>query len=131
MCQKSILVIDDDDGIREVIQICLEAIAGWNVIPAASGEEGLNLAHTHKPDAILLDVMMPHLDGVATFKQLQTDTETKDIPTILLTAKAKISEQKHYQNLGVTGVIVKPFEPYDLVAKIESLLCGKRSEIGG
>ncbi|VEP13365.1 Response regulator receiver protein [Hyella patelloides LEGE 07179] len=122
MNQKLVLVIDDDDGIREVIQICLEAIAGWNVITAASGEEGLTLADTQKPDAILLDVMMPHLDGIATFQQLQTQGKTKHIPTILLTAKAKISEQKQYQHLGVTGVIIKPFEPYDLVAKIRTML---------
>ena len=122
MNQKVILVIDDDDGIREVTQICLEAIAGWGVIAAASGEEGLTLAHTHQPDAILLDVMMPHLDGVATFERLQIREETKKIPTILLTAKAKISEQRQYHNLGVTGVIIKPFEPYDLVAKIKSFL---------
>jgi DNA-binding response OmpR family regulator len=127
MSQKLILVIDDDDGIREVIQICLEAIAGWNVIVAASGEEGLILARDREPDAILLDVMMPHLDGIATFQQLQDNGKTQSIPTILLTAKAKISEQKQYQHLGVTGVIIKPFEPYDLIAKIKAMLCWESS----
>lgn len=122
MNQKLVLVIDDDDGIREVIQICLEAIAGWNTIVAASGQEGLTLADTYKPDAILLDVMMPHLDGIATFQQLKNNGKTQSIPTILLTAKAKISEQKQYQHLGVTGVIIKPFEPYDLIAKIQAML---------
>jgi DNA-binding response OmpR family regulator len=127
MSRKLILVIDDDDGIREVIQICLEAIAGWNVIVAASGAEGLRLASDRDPDAILLDVMMPHLDGIATFQQLQNNSKTQSIPTILLTAKAKISEQKQYQHLGVTGVIIKPFEPYDLIAKIKTLLCWESS----
>jgi DNA-binding response OmpR family regulator len=127
MSRKLILVIDDDDGIREVIQICLEAIAGWNVIVAASGTEGLILARDRDPDAILLDVMMPHLDGIATFQQLQNNSKTQNIPTILLTAKAKISEQKQYQHLGVTGVIIKPFEPYDLIAKIKTLLCWEGS----
>lgn len=122
MSNKLILVIDDDDGIREIVQICLMAIARWDVITASSGEEGLNLVHTYKPDAILLDVMMPHFDGVATFQQLQTNEEIKSIPTILLTAKAKISEQKQYQHLGVAGVIIKPFEPYDLVTKIKAML---------
>lgn len=122
MNQKVILVIDDDNGIREVIQICLEAIAGWNVLAAASGKEGLAIANTYKPDAILLDVMMPHFDGIATFQELKTNCETQTIPTILLTAKAKISEQKQYQHLGVTGVIIKPFEPYNLVAKIKTML---------
>lgn len=122
MSQKLVLVIDDDDGIREVIQICLEAIAGWDVITASSGNEGLNLANSQKPDAILLDVMMPYVDGIATFRQLQTNEQTSNIPTIFLTAKAKISEQKQYQNIGATGVIIKPFEPYDLVARIKTML---------
>lgn len=119
---KLILVIDDDDGIREIVQICLQAIANWNVITASSGEEGLELARVYQPDAILLDVMMPHFDGIATFKQLQTNEEIKSIPTILLTAKAKMSEQEKYQHLGVAGVIIKPFDPYNLVTKIETML---------
>ena len=122
MSNKLILVIDDDDGIREIVQICLIAIAQWDVITASSGEEGLNLANTYKPDAILLDVMMPYFDGVATLQKLQMNEATKSIPTILLTAKAKISEQKQYQYLGVAGVIIKPFEPYDLVTKIKAML---------
>ena len=122
MSQKRILVVDDDDGVREVIQICLEAIAGWEVIPAASGGEALIVAEDQKPDAILLDVMMPDMDGLNTFQQLQVSGTTKDIPTILLTAKAKISEQRKLQVLGVAGVIVKPFEPYNLVAQIKTIL---------
>lgn len=122
MSNKLILVIDDDDGIREIVQICLIAIAKWDVVTASSGEEGLKLAKTYKPDAILLDVMMPYFDGVATFQKLQSDEVTKNIPTILLTAKAKISEQKQYQYLGVAGVIIKPFEPHDLVTKMKTML---------
>lgn len=122
MSDKLILVIDDDDGIREIVQICLQAIAKWDVITASSGEEGLSLAYLHKPDAIILDVMMPNLDGIATFQQIQTQAEIRNIPIILLTAKAKISEQKQYQHLKVAGVIIKPFEPYDLVAKIKAML---------
>ena len=119
---KRILVVDDDDGVREVIQICLETIAGWKVISAASGEEGLTAAKNQKPDAILLDVMMPEIDGLDTFRQLQINDTTKYIPTILLTAKAKISEQKKIQGLGVAGVIIKPFDPYNLVAQIKTIL---------
>ncbi len=122
MAQKRILVVDDDDGVREVIQICLEAIAGWKVLPAASGGEALIVAEDQKPDAILLDVMMPDMDGLNTFQQLQISSATKDIPTILLTAKAKISEQRKLQVLGVAGVIVKPFEPYNLVDQIKTIL---------
>ena len=122
MVQKRILVVDDDDGIREVIQICLEAIAGWEVIPAASGKEALTAAQNRKPDAILLDVMMPDMDGLKTFQQLQTRSQTELIPTILLTAKSKISEQRKLQFIGVAGVIIKPFEPYNLVEQIKTIL---------
>jgi CheY-like chemotaxis protein len=122
MSNKRILVVDDDDGIREVIQICLEAIAGWQVMTVASGAEGLKQAEHQQPDAILLDVMMPYMDGITTFKQLQANQKIKHIPTILLTAKAKISEQKQLQNLGVAGVIVKPFEPQKLVEQIKNIL---------
>ena len=122
MTTKRILVIDDEDGIREIIQICLEAAAGWDVLTAASGSEGLATAQAEKPDAILLDVMMPDMDGPTTFRQLQADPTTQNIPTILLTAKAKISEQQQFIDLGVTGVITKPFKAQDLVNQIRKIL---------
>lgn len=122
MKPKRILVIDDEDGIREIIQICLETVAGWDVLTAASGSEGLELALSEQPDAILLDVMMPDMDGPTTFGQLQSDRATQNIPTILLTAKAKISEQQQFINLGVTGVITKPFKARDLVEQICNIL---------
>jgi CheY-like chemotaxis protein len=122
MTTKRILVIDDEDGIREIIQICLEAAAGWEVVTAASGTEGLEIAEEFVPDAILLDVMMPDLDGPTTFRQLQANPAIEHIPTILLTAKAKISEQKQFIDLGVTGVITKPFKAQDLVDQIRDIL---------
>jgi len=122
MTNKRILVIDDEDGIREIIQISLEAAAGWDVFTAASGSEGLENAQISQPDAILLDVMMPDMDGPTTFRQLQANSATKHIPTILLTAKAKISEQKQFIDLGVKGVITKPFKAMDLVRQIREIL---------
>jgi DNA-binding response OmpR family regulator len=122
MTTKKVLVIDDEDGIREIIQICLEAAAGWDVLTAASGSEGLATARDEQPDAILLDVMMPDMDGPTTFRQLQAHATTKHIPTILLTAKAKISEQQQFIDLGVTGVITKPFKAQDLVNQIRAIL---------
>lgn len=122
MATKRILVIDDEDGIREIVQICLEAVAGWQVLTAASGSEGLVTAQANQPDAILLDVMMPDMDGPTTFRQLQANAVTQNIPTILLTAKAKISEQQQFINLGVTGVITKPFKAHDLVNRIREIL---------
>lgn len=122
MATKRILVIDDEDGIREIIQICLEAVAGWQVLTAASGSEGLASAVLTLPDAILLDVMMPDMDGPTTFRQLRANAVTEQIPTILLTAKAKISEQQQFIDLGVTGVITKPFKARDLVAQMREIL---------
>jgi DNA-binding response OmpR family regulator len=122
MTTKKILVIDDEDGIREIIQICLEAAAGWDVFTAACGSEGLEMAQDEQPDAILLDVMMPDMDGPTTFRQLQANASTKHIPTILLTAKAKISEQQQFINLGVTGVITKPFKAQELVDQMREIL---------
>lgn len=122
MMTKKILVIDDEDGIREIIQICLEVAAGWEVLTAASGSEGLAIAKQQQPDAILLDVMMPDMDGPTTFRQLQADATTAHIPTILLTAKAKISEQQQFIDLGVTGVITKPFKAQELVDQIRAIL---------
>ncbi|HEY9904780.1 MAG TPA: response regulator [Candidatus Sericytochromatia bacterium] len=122
MATKRVLVIDDEDGIREIIQICLEAAAGWEVFTAASGSEGLANAQSTQPDAILLDVMMPDMDGPTTFRQLQANAATQHIPTILLTAKAKISEQQQFIDLGVTGVITKPFKALDLVNQIRQIL---------
>ncbi|MEO8890090.1 MAG: response regulator [Coleofasciculaceae cyanobacterium] len=122
MANRRILVIDDEDGIREIIQICLEAVAGWQVFTAASGSEGLINAQSTLPDAILLDVMMPDMDGPTTFRQLRANAVTQDIPTILLTAKAKISEQQQFINLGVTGVITKPFKAQELVDQMRVIL---------
>lgn len=122
MSNKRVLIIDDEDGVREIIQISLEVAAGWEVITAASGSEGLEIAQAEQPDAILLDVMMPELDGPATFEHLQADSKTKNIPTILLTAKAQMSEQKQFIDLGVSGVITKPFEAQNLVAQMRRIL---------
>ena len=122
MTTKRVLVIDDEDGVREVIKICLEAAGGWEVLTANSGNEGLKIAEVEQPDAILLDVMMPDLDGPSTFKKLQANDRTQHIPTILLTAKAKTSEQEKFKNLGVAGVITKPFEAQKLVEEIRDTL---------
>ncbi len=114
-----ILIIDDEDDIREVTQLSLEIIAGWETLVASSGVEGLQLAAQEKPDAILLDVMMPEMDGPTTFKKLQSDPTTQSIPVILLTAKVRSHQSKdQFSDLGVAGVIAKPFEATELVNQI-------------
>lgn len=119
---KRVLVVDDDDGVREIIQLSLETVAGWDVLLAATGREGFAIATTEKPDLILLDVMMPEEDGIEIYKQLQAEPSTQAIPTILLTAKAQISERQEFMELGIVGIITKPFQARALVEEIIALL---------
>jgi CheY-like chemotaxis protein len=122
MKPKKILVIEDEDGLREITQFSLEAAAGWDVSTAESGSEGLIKAEAEQPDAILLDVMMPDMDGTETFRQLQSNPSTRFIPTIFLTAKARGSEQQALIDLGISGVITKPIKPHELVEQIREIL---------
>lgn len=119
---KRILVIDDEDSVLEIVQISLESAANWDVITASSGSAGIELAVSKQPDAIILDLVMPEMDGVTIFKKLQDNIATSHIPTVLLTAKVHISEQAEFRNLGVAGVIIKPFMPLDLVDNICKIL---------
>lgn len=119
---KRILIVDDEMGIRKITQISLQAIAGWEVLVAASGQEGIAVAQTEHPDAILLDIMMPGMDGITTFQHLQTNPATQTIPVIFLTAKAQFSERQQFVELPVTGVITKPFKATDLVKQMRSIL---------
>lgn len=122
MTNKRILLIDDEDDIREIAQLSLEMIGGWDVMTASCGIEGIETAHNQQPDAILLDVMMPELDGFATFQKLQGFQETKHIPVILLTAKIQPSDRQKFHSLGVSGVIAKPFEPLSLAEEVSQIL---------
>jgi CheY-like chemotaxis protein len=122
MTTKKILVIEDEEGLREIIQFSLEAAAGWDVVTAASGNEGIIIAQKEQPNAILLDVMMPEMDGIETFKSLQANALTGHIPTIFLTAKARNNEQEQFMDLGVSGVITKPIKAQDLVEQIQAIL---------
>ncbi|NDJ20501.1 response regulator [Nostoc sp. B(2019)] len=122
MNTKQILVIDDEDDIRQLIQTCLEIMGGWKVLTATSGNQGLLLAQSSQPDAILLDVMMPDMDGLTTFQQLQANQTTKHIPVILLTARGRATEQRLFTQLGVRGIISKPFNPQKLAVQVAAAL---------
>ncbi len=99
MTAKQILVIDDEDDIRKLIQTCLEIMGGWQVLTAKSGSEGLLLAQAAQPDAIILDVMMPEMDGKVTFQKLQENSLTKCIPVILLTARGHTTDQRLFLSI--------------------------------
>jgi CheY-like chemotaxis protein len=122
MNPKRILLIDDDDTIREVAQLSLEAVGGYDVSSASGGAEGLVKAAQEHPDAILLDMMMPDMDGPTTVAKLRADPATCDIPVILLTAKVHGAERGQWTELGVVGLIAKPFDPMHLSAKVADML---------
>lgn len=130
MNRKRILVIDDEEDIREVAKLCLEAVAEWQVSTAHSGSEGLARAAAEQPDAILLDVMMPDMDGSTAFQKLQGNTATRHIPVILLTAKVQASDRRRFADLGVTAVISKPFDPLKLAGQIAKAL-GWEEQVDG
>jgi CheY-like chemotaxis protein len=119
---KRILIIDDEDDIREVAQASLEMMGGWEVIAAASSSEGLRLAAEEQPDAILLDVMLPDMDGPTTFTHLQADPRTSHIPVLLLTAKVQAADRRRFEDLAVKAVLAKPFDPVTLAEQVAEVL---------
>jgi two-component system, OmpR family, alkaline phosphatase synthesis response regulator PhoP len=119
---RRVLVIDDEDDIREVAQLSLEMTTDWEIVTASSGAGGIEAAARDRPDAILLDVMMPDMDGPTTFAELRADPATAQIPVILLTAKAQASDRARFLELGVNGVLTKPFDPLTLGADVAAAL---------
>jgi CheY-like chemotaxis protein len=119
---RLILLIDDEPDVRRVVQTCLEKLTRWTVIAVASGEEGLLKATTEKPDAIVLDMMMPGMDGYKFLDALLAKPETQSIPVVFLTAKAESHELRQYEALGVKGTIPKPFNPLTLHRDIAAAL---------
>jgi CheY-like chemotaxis protein len=119
---RRVLIIDDDATIREITAITLTHVAGYEVSSAASGAEGVASAQADAPDAILLDVMMPGMDGPSTLEQLRGDVTTCDVPVVFLTAKVQPSERARLEGLGVRGVIAKPFDAMQLVGDLNRLL---------
>ena len=122
MATKRILIIDYEETIQNVVQFGIRMRAGWHVLTASSGMQGIQTAQAEQPDVILLDVMMPEMDGIDTFKNLQSHPETEQIPVIFLTAKAQTAEKRQFNELGVSGVITKPFNSLDLPEQIAKIL---------
>lgn len=119
---RRILIIDDEDDIREVAALSLEATAGWHVLTASSGPKGMEVAAAERPDAILMDVMMPEVDGPTTFRLMQQNPAIAHIPVLLLTAKVQGADQRRFANLGVNGILFKPFDPLTLAQQISDIL---------
>ncbi|MBK9201344.1 MAG: response regulator [Candidatus Obscuribacter sp.] len=121
---ERIMLIDDDASIRKIAAVTLERVGKWQVKTADGGLSGLAMAAEFKPDVILLDVMMPGMDGPATYKLLKEDPAVTNTPVIFMTAKVQGQELESYSQLGVQGVISKPFNPLTLPAEIEALVNG-------
>ncbi|HDZ58309.1 MAG TPA: response regulator [Pseudomonas xinjiangensis] len=118
---ERVMHIEDDPSIREVARIALEVVGGFIVKSCSSGQEGLDALKQFTPDLILLDVMMPGMDGPQTLAHLRTLPETDNIPVVFMTAKVQPSEVAEYQRLGAAMVITKPFDPMTLPDQIRAI----------
>lgn len=117
-----VLIIDDEEDIRQIAAMSLGILGGIEVIEAEGGGEGIAMAAKEQPDAILLDMMMPVLDGPATLAKLRETPETKAIPVIFLTARAMTSEVERLKKMGATGILTKPFDPTTLADQVRGIL---------
>lgn len=117
-----VLIIDDDADIRLIAGLSLGRVGGMDVIEAASGVEGVRKAQEEKPDVILLDMMMPTMDGSETLAALRSQPATAMTPVIFLTAKAVGAEVERMRALGAAGVLIKPFDPRTLSGNVRALI---------
>ena len=121
MSQAKILIVDDEPDLVETIRFALE-LEGYNVLVAVNGEEGLNTARQEKPDLILLDLMLPKLDGYKVCRLLKFDERYKHIPILMLTAKTQDKDRILGKETGANEYLTKPFDMDELMAKIKSYL---------
>lgn len=121
---RKVLLVDDEADIRAVATLSLGAVGGWQVLTANAGDVAVELAARERPDVVLLDVMLPGLDGVETQRRLRADPRTADIPVIFLTARTHAEDRARYAATGALGVIEKPFDPMKLPALVRALVEG-------
>ena len=119
----NVLLVDDDPVILKLLQVNFE-MEGYKVSCANDGVEGLEKARAERPDIVLLDIMMPRMDGLEVTKALKGDPETKDIPIILLSAKAQASDIQAGKDMGADDYLTKPFDPLELLERVGELLEG-------
>ena len=122
MAGKRILLVDDEPDIREVAQVSLETTTDWEIETAGSAREALAKIEAGGIDGVLLDVMMPDMDGPTLFRKLRSAHATRKLPVVLLTAKVQPSDKARFDEMGVAGVIPKPFDPLRLAEQIAEIL---------
>ena len=123
MPDAKVLLVDDDPVILKLLQVNFE-MEGYTVMTAADGVEGLEKARSERPDIVLLDIMMPRMDGLQVTQALKGDDSTKDIPIILLSAKAQASDIQAGRDMGADDYLTKPFDPLELLERVGDLLSG-------
>lgn len=121
---SKVLLVDDDVFIRRVSQITLSTVGGWDVVVAASGAQALQMIDSEKPDLVLLDVMMPGMDGPTTLERIR-EKHGAALPVIFMTAKVQQHEVEMYLKSKADGVITKPFDPMVLPAEIEAIVAAR------
>lgn len=126
---KKIMHVEDDPSIQMVARVALEAVGGFTVCTCSSGQEALSQYPQFQPQLVLLDVMMPGMDGPSTLKQLQKQYDLRQIPVVFMTAKVQSSEIESYKALGASDVVVKPFDPMTLSAQISQIWHHHQSQL--
>jgi len=121
MSLKTILYAEDDPDIRAIAELALGTVGGFQLVPCNGGQEALEALETTRPDLILLDVMMPGMDGPETFRAIRRLENRADIPVVFMTAKVQPDEVKDYLDMGALGVIAKPFDPMTLADQVRAL----------
>lgn len=122
---RRLLLVDDEDTIREIAQLSLERVGDWEVIATASGQEAIEAAQREGPvDVVLLDVMMPGLDGPSTMRALRADSLGYEVPFVFLTAKLQAADRERLTEIGAAGVIAKPFDPMSLADELDRIIVG-------
>ncbi|HZQ80069.1 MAG TPA: response regulator [Acidimicrobiia bacterium] len=130
MAPATVLVVDDDPVILKLLEVNFE-MEGFEVVRAADGFEGLERARAVRPDIVVLDVMMPRMTGYEVAKALREDEDTAHIPIIFVTARAQSTDVERGMELGVDDYVTKPFDPLDLIARVNALLARRQGHDGG
>lgn len=127
----TILIVDDEEDIRELIAVSLMREEDYKLLEAVNGLEALHLAKTKRPDLIILDLMLPEMDGLTVYRNLREDPRTKTIPVIMLTARGRLEEKITGLGLGADDYMAKPFSPKELILRVRNLLRRTNPNQGG
>ncbi len=117
----TVLVVEDDPVILRLLSVTFD-MEGFKVLTAADGNEAIEVAVSDRPDAVITDIMMPKLDGLAVLAELKADTRTAEIPVVLLSARAQTADVRKGLDAGADDYVTKPFEPFDLIDLVNKLL---------